>query len=130
MVKFTQYPTLEEALFLHGELINRFGGTHGVRDIGLLESALARLRSGYYMTILEQAAALMHSLIHNHCFVDGNKRISFALVATFLKINGYDLTVPAVNAENFIIRKLITERIEVKEISKWLEKYTKTSKSK
>lgn len=122
-MKHTHYPTLEEALFLHAELINRFGGAHGVRDIGLLESALARPRSGYYTTILDQAAALMHSLAHNHCFVDGNKRIAFALMAVFLKMNGYEITISAATAENFIINKIIGKRVDLKFIVAWLGKY-------
>jgi len=79
------YPTLEEAVHLHGRLLERFGGRPGVRDLGLLESALARPRSGYYRSLSEQAAALLQSLVLNHCFVDGNKRMAFALAMTFLR---------------------------------------------
>ncbi len=91
--------------------------------MGLLESALARPRSGYYATILEQAAALMHSLALNHCFVDGNKRIAFALTAVFLRMNGFDLNVPALAAERLIIKSLIKDHADVPAISVWLKKY-------
>ena len=117
------FPTLEEALYLHERLIERFGGAPGVRDKGLLESALARPRSGYYKSLSEQAAALMHSLIRNHCFIDGNKRVGFALAAIFLKMNGYNIIVPADNAESFIIEAIIKNSADVQEIAAWLEKF-------
>lgn len=128
MNEFTVYPTLEEALFLHRRLIEEFGGSEGVRDLGLLESALARPRSGYYKTVYEQAAALMQSLIGNHAFVDGNKRVGFALTAVFLLLNGYHLRVSAETAESFIIKRLIGKRAELPVIAKWLEKHSKPKK--
>ena len=117
------FPTLDEALYLHERLIERFGGTPGVRDKGLLESALARPRSGYYKSLSEQAAALMHSLIRNHCFIDGNKRVGFALAAIFLKMNGYNIIVPPDNAESFIIEAIIKNSADVQEIATWLETF-------
>jgi death-on-curing protein len=81
-VKLTLFPTLEETLELHRILLDRFGGTRGVRDLGLLQSALARPQTGYYDTLWQQAAALLQSLGRNHPFVDGNKRVAFALAAT------------------------------------------------
>ena len=85
------YPTLEETLYPHRILIDQFGGELGVRDLGLLESALLRPKSGYFETLSLQAAALLHSLLLNRCFLEGNKRIAFALTATFLRLNGYAL---------------------------------------
>ena len=98
----TIYPTLEEAVYLHQKLLERFGGMPGVRDLGLLESAIARPRSGYYKSLSEQAAALMHSLAMNHAFVDGNKRVAYALTAIFFRVNGFKLEVEADAAEDFI----------------------------
>jgi len=89
----TLFPTLQETLELHDQLILRFGGSKGVRDLGLLESALVRPQSGYYDTLSMQAAALLQSLCQNHCFVDGNKRVAFASTAIFLRMNGYRLSV-------------------------------------
>lgn len=80
--------TLDEVLFIHADQIDRYGGIHGVRDFGLLDSALSRPRSGYYTTLLEQAAALWESFAQNHAFLDGNKRTAFAVTFTFLLING------------------------------------------
>jgi death-on-curing protein len=116
----TLFLTLEEVLDLHRQLIQRFGGADGVRDPGLLESALARPRSGYYSSLSEQAAALMQSLAGNHAFVDGNKRVAFAATAVFLRMNGYALRVDADEAERFLIDRLIVSRADVVVIAEWL----------
>ena len=121
-MKETLYPTLEEALYLHDLLIQRFGGAHGVLDKGSLESALARPRSGYYRSVSEQAAALMQSLAMNHPFVDGNKRVAFALTAIFLKLNGLSLKVDAKSGVYFVEVTLIKERAPLSVITFWIEK--------
>ena len=125
MSQITLYPTLEESLYLHQRLLEAFGGASGVRDLGLLESALARPKSGYYKNLMEQAAALMHSLALNHCFVDGNKRVAFSLTDIFLRMNGYFLKVDADSAEDFLINKVINEKVELKVITLWVSKYSK-----
>ncbi len=117
----TLYPTLEEALFLHGRLLERFGGAPGPRDLGLLDSALARPRSGYYRSLSEQAAALLQSLALNHCFVDGNKRMAFALAAVFLRMNGTSLRVDAEAGERFLIDEVIVAKADLAVITAWLE---------
>ncbi len=117
----TRYPTIEEALYLHAELLERFGGSAGIIDLGLLESALGRPRSGYYDSLSEQAAALMQSLALNHCFIDGNRRVAFALTAAFLLMNGFDLEVPPKEGERFIVKGLIQKKMAVPEIASWLE---------
>lgn len=124
MKRYTLFPTLEEALYLHQQLLQRFGGSSGVRDLGLLESDLARPKSGYYKTLFEQAAALLQSLACNHAFVDGNKRIAFAMTAIFLRINGYRLKVSADKGETFLIEGVIKKRIELAVISNWLTKHS------
>jgi len=83
------YLTLEEALAIHERLVEHFGGAPGVRDIGLLESALYRPRAGYYADLLAMAAALFESLLMNHPFVDGNKRVAFFATDVFLRLNGW-----------------------------------------
>jgi death-on-curing protein len=70
-------------------LIQRYGGAPGIRDLEALEAELFRPQSGYYADIVAEAAALMESLAINHPFVDGNKRIAFASVDVFLRINGH-----------------------------------------
>lgn len=124
-MKRTLYPTLAETLELHRVLIERFGGTGGVRDLGLLESALKRPQTGYYSSLSLEASALLQSLTQNHAFVDGNKRVAFATTAIFLRMNGYRLKVDPDNGENFIINEVIKKRIEISEIAKWLEKHMK-----
>jgi len=106
----TLFPTVEEALHLHLQLIAGFGGSPGIRDLGLLESTLARPRSGYYRTLSEQAAALMQSLTLNHAFVDGNKRMAFALTAVFLRMNGYRLTVSPDEGDRLLVNRIIVNR--------------------
>ena len=123
MSQATVYLTLEEALDLHRQLLDRFGGAGGVRDLGLLESALARPRSGYYVSLSEQAAALMQSLAGNHAFVDGNKRMAFAATAVLLTMNGYRLVVDADEAERFLIDEVIQEQADVATITSWLERF-------
>jgi death on curing protein len=120
-VKEAIFLTLEECQELHAELIRRFGGSAGLRDPGLLESALARPRSGYYQTLFEQAAALMQSLAMNHCFVDGNKRMAMGCAFIFLDWNGFEINVSGEVAEKFLLEKVIIGKADVAVISKWLE---------
>jgi|SRR5438876_9235397 len=87
----TEYVTTADALFFHKQLIERYGGAPGTRDVGALESALHRPQTGYYDSIIHEAAALIESLVQNHPFVDGNKRVAFAVVDVFLRINGYTI---------------------------------------
>ncbi len=117
------YPTIQETLELHEQLIKRFGGSAGARDLGLLESALLRPQTGYYETLSLQAAALLQSLIQNHSFIDGNKRVAFATTAIFLRMNGYRFKVEPDNGESFLIDEVIQKRIPLKDIATWLETY-------
>ena len=122
-MKATLFPTLEETLILHKRLIERFGGDGGVRDLGLLESALMRPQTGYYDTLSLQAAALLQSLTQNHAFVDGNKRVAFATTAIFLRMNGFRLVVDPDNGESFLIEEVIQKKIDINRIAQWLEKH-------
>ena len=98
----TDYLTLTEVLAMHADQIERYGGSQGVRDHGLLESALYRPQTGYYADLIEEAAALWESLAQNHPFIDGNKRTAFAATYTFLTINGAQLTANAEEAYAFV----------------------------
>lgn len=121
MTKAVLFPTLQETLELHEQLILRFGGSAGVRDLGLLESALVRPQTGYYDTLSMQAAALLQSLCQNHCFVDGNKRVAFACTAIFLRMNGYRLAVQPDDGESFLVEHVIKQRAGIEDIATWLE---------
>ena len=94
----TQHLSVDEVLAIHQGLISRFGGLSGVRDLGLLESALYRPRTGYYRDLAEMATALFESLLMNHPFVDGNKRVAFFATDVFLRLNGWSLRVEAAEA--------------------------------
>lgn len=117
----TLYLTLEEVFALHKALIQRHGGAPGVRDAGLVESALARARSGYYESLSEQAAALLQSFAMNHAFIDGNKRVAWASSMVFLRMNGYRVRVSADEAERFLLDQVIVGRAELAVIASWLE---------
>ena len=128
-MKATFYPTLEEALYLHEILLQRFGGKNGILNQGLLEAALARPRSGYYISLSQQAAALMQSLAMNHPFVHGNIRVAFALTAVFLRINAQSfenkqrLTIPAKEGVKFIEDTLIAGKASLATITDWIEEH-------
>ena len=82
------YLTVADILGMHAVLVEKYGGMPGVRDMGGLQSAVYRPQSGYYTDILEEACALLESLLVNHPFMDGNKRTAFAACSVFLRING------------------------------------------
>ena len=90
------YLTVEQLLFLHSRIIDETGGLHGVRDLKLLQSAIARPKTTVggkeaYAGVFSKAAALMESLARNHPFLDGNKRTAIAGAGIFLLRNGYKL---------------------------------------
>jgi len=86
-----EYITLKEVLAIHELGLQHYGGASGVRDLGAIEAALFRPQCGYYSDIIEEAAALTESLLINHPFIDGNKRVAFAACYTFLEINACSL---------------------------------------
>src|SRR6202050_5353890 len=94
--------TLVEVLSIHSDQIERYGGSHGVRDPGLLEAALYRPQTGYYADLIEEAAALWESLAQNHPFIDGNKRTAFAATYTFLAINRARFTADSEETYTFV----------------------------
>jgi death-on-curing protein len=119
------YPTVAETPETHRYLIEEFGGSHGLRDKGLLEAAVHRPQSGYYGSLIEEAAALMESLANNHAFIDGNKRISFVMTDAMLRANGFFIDV-----EPLVAHKFITESIEKREfrfgpIRDWLASHAR-----
>lgn len=117
------YPTVAEAIEIHKQLIQEFGGSHGLRDRGRLEAAIFRPQIGYYQDIVEEAAALMEALANNHAFVDGNKRVSFALTDTFLRLNGFFLEVEPVEAHKFITAEIARGKFPYAHIRDWLRSH-------
>ncbi len=121
----TQYLTVIEVLFFHQVLIDRYGGSPGVRDMGALESALYRPKTGYYENIIEEAAALWESLTNNHPFVDGNKRVGFAVMEVFLKMNGFCLKASLNETWHFMNDLFENQAFEFSALALWLDKHTK-----
>lgn len=117
------YPTVAEAMEMHRLLIDEFGGMHGLRDRGLLEAAIYRPQNGYYDDLIHEAAALMESLANNHAFLDGNKRISFAVTDTFLRINGYYLELEPLTAHRFITEAISKREFRIRQIREWLAQH-------
>ncbi|MCD4748976.1 MAG: type II toxin-antitoxin system death-on-curing family toxin [Thermoanaerobaculales bacterium] len=112
--------SLDEVLVIHERVIAAFGGVGGVRDVGLLESALYRPQSGYYEDLVAMAAALFESLLINHPFVDGNKRTAFFSTDVFLRLNGWRLEVDACEAHAFLIGLLVNGRADLEHLSEWI----------
>ena len=112
---------------MHAELIAEHGGKDGLRDAGLLSSALARPRNkrayGASSSSFELAAAYGVAITRNHPFVDGNKRIALAVVYVFLEMNGYRLEAPEVDAVEAMLAIAAREWTE-KELSAWLKKHS------
>jgi death-on-curing protein len=104
--KFLSLPLV---LALHQTMIDDFGGSSGVRDSGLLESALAQPQATFagellHATIHEQAAAYLFHLSRNHPFIDGNKRTACAVMETFLELNGYLLNLSDEDEYNLVLQ--------------------------
>lgn len=116
-----KFLTLEEVLEIHSALIERFGGRPGARDLGLLESALFRPQTGYYDNLLSMSAALFESLIMNHPFVDGNKRVGFFSTDIFLRLNGYRIKVDGKEGHRFLVGLLESNRCTLENLLPWIE---------
>ncbi len=97
-----QFLSVDEALRIHERVLEQFGGRPGVRDLGLLESALFRPQTGCYEDLATMASALFESLFFNHAFHDGNEQIAFFAADVFLRFNGWRLQVDADAAVDFI----------------------------
>src|SRR5450631_488551 len=123
----TEYVTTADALFFHKELIERYGGATGIRDAGTLESALHRPQTGYYDTIVHEAAALLESLVQNHPFVDGNKRVAFAVVDVFLRINGHSITANSKTIYELMIQLIEARNFDMEHLEPWLQRIVKAS---
>jgi death on curing protein len=117
------YLTIAEVLAIHKQQIDQYGGIDGIRDGGLLESAVFRPQTGYYNSVAEEAAALMESLANNHPFLDGNKRVAFAVAHTFLLVNGFDLAVDSISAFEFMMRSISSGEFRFAQILKWINRH-------
>jgi len=120
--------TPEQVLFIHYRLIEETGGRHGVRDLKLLLSALARPGATFdgsdlHSDLFTKAAALMHGLIKNHPFIDGNKRTAITAASLFLLQKGYRLETSNDELHRFTL-KVASENIAIDEIARWFRNYS------
>ena len=128
-----QYLTINEVLLTHARLIQATGGSRGLRARGvdvppLLESAVARPQATFagedlYPDLWSKAAALMHSLVLNHPFVDGNKRVALTAAGVFLDLNGYRMTATNQEAVELVL-SLIAGELDVEAMATWLQTYS------
>ena len=119
------YLTLEDLLEIHRRVIENTGGSDGIRSIPLLDSAVARPQATFggidlYPSMPEKAAALLHSIICNHPFVDGNKRAGFTAMDVFLRLNGYHLAGGEDEKYDFVMG-IASEAISFSKIASWIE---------
>jgi death-on-curing protein len=114
------YLTVAEVMAIHHYQIDEYGGAHGLRDQGDLEAAVFRPQTGYYNDLSEEAAALLESLVNNHAFIDGNKRVGFAAVHTFLLVNGFDLDVGSKAAYEFMIETMEQGKFRFGLLHEWI----------
>jgi death-on-curing protein len=119
-----KYLTAEQVLFIHARLVAETGGSHGVRDLARLESALARPQATFdgkelYPDVFHKAAALLESLVKNHPFVDGNKRTSITAAALFLRVNGWRLTADNAELEAFALQAAASHA-DIPVLADWL----------
>jgi death-on-curing protein len=122
------YLTAEQVLFIHARLIEETGGEHGIRDLGLLISAIERPRATFdkkelYADIFAKAAALFDSLIRNHPFLDGNKRTGITSASLFLLRNGYRFTAGDEELIDFTLACAQSQRT-LEEIASWYKENT------
>lgn len=125
----TRYLTKEHIVRIHHELVERYGGSHGIRDEGLLESAIGRYQSGYYADQIEEASALMESLAQNHPFYDGNKRIAVNAALTSLVLNGYSIQASDTELFDFVVQLFETNSFAFGKLEPWLREHVYQSES-
>jgi death-on-curing protein len=114
------YLTVAEVIAIHHHQIEEYGGEHGLLNQGSLEAAVFRPQTGYYSDLSEEAAALLESLVNNHAFVDGNKRVGFAAAHTFLLVNGFDLDVTGKAAFEFMMKTMAEGKFRFAVLHEWI----------
>ncbi|HEY1040771.1 MAG TPA: type II toxin-antitoxin system death-on-curing family toxin [Bacteroidia bacterium] len=118
----------EAVKLIHSKLIENYGGSQGVRDLALLESAIGRPFATFdgvelYGGPVEKAAALLESILINHPFIDGNKRTGYTLARLVLLSEGYDLKASQDEKYDFVI-SITTGQLTIEEITTWLKTHS------
>ena len=121
------YP--KQVLYLYQRIIQQTGGTMGLRDEGLLESAVYRPHASFggqdlYPDLFSKAAALGHSIISNHPFVDGNKRVGFEAMRIMLRLNDYDLHA-SLEDKFDVVMKIAKGKLTEQAIADWLKRHSR-----
>jgi death-on-curing protein len=121
----TRYLAAEEILLAHFKLIERFGGSHGVRDISRVKAVVAAPRqeafgTEQYPTLFEKAAVYARNIIADHAFVDGNKRTGIAAAVIFLQRNGQKFRAKQGELEDFAVL-IATDHLDIATIADWLK---------
>lgn len=119
--------TIRQVLLLHEYTLKKHGGSSGIRDTNMLESAIHRPFATYagkdlYESIYQKSAALIHSIAKNHPFLDGNKRTAFTSGYTLLKVNGIRFSAESKEVVGFMSR-VANKNLSVDEIADWLRKH-------
>lgn len=122
-----QYLSLEEVFAVYDRIMRQSGGASGVRDQGSLESALAQPQMSFggedlYPTLVEKASALGFSLINNHPFVDGNKRVGQAAMEVFLILNGFEIAA-SVDGQEQVILQVASGELTREGFTEWLSNH-------
>lgn len=125
-----RYLTVTEVLQLYRLLMEQSGGTVGILNLSSLESAIAQPHMTFngaelYPTIADKASALGFSLVMNHAFVDGNKRIGHAAMEVFLVLNGYEINASAEEQESIILN-LAAGKLDREKFTDWLRQHIKS----
>lgn len=123
-----RYLSVENIIQIHFEVIEEIGGSHGLRDLGLLESAVARPRAAFgrkdlYPNLFLKGAALVHSLLLNHPFIDGNKRTAVLALMEFFLLNGKEISATQKEVVEFALW-IENKKPEIEEIASWIKKHS------
>ena len=125
-----RYLTAKEILVLHALVVDETGGSHGVRDVSLLASIAHKSQAEFsgkelYRGIFKKTAILLEAITNYHVFVDGNKRTALVGAARFLYLNEYELTATNKDAEKIVMR-VANKEIDMKQLTAWLKKNSKS----
>ena len=128
-MKTFRWLTLEETIAIYNDLMEQTGGVKGIRDINLLESALARpqnyLQYQQDEDVFQIAAEYAYGIIRNHPFVDGNKRTAFGVAVVFLYLNGFDVNKEIQNEQELLVQKFAVDESSRNELAQYFKRNSK-----
>jgi len=123
-----QYLTAQELLILHARVVDEAGGSHGVRDVGLLQAIILKPQAQFggadlYPNVFRKAAVLLEAIANYHVFIDGNKRTALIASARFLYLNGYELKATNKAVEKAVLA-VATKEMNTRGLESWLKKHS------